>query len=169
MHKIWKDAVSAINVMMYQSASWMKGKVVKLCRKKWKWIACGGVFSLAARHNDFIHWRKHKHTVSMDTDVLKDYIVFSWNSVYFFYAEVTRTLRELHWWGFSVSEQLSSNKNVDEKDLYTKATPRLPAKGAEPRRLRDRERHSCCCWPNGGSPSAWCGGRCCSGWGAFYV
>ena len=55
-----------------------------------------GVFSLSARYNDSIHWRKHKHTVSRDEDVQKDYIVFSWNSVYLFYAEVTRTLRELH-------------------------------------------------------------------------
>ena len=54
------------------------------------------MFSLAARYNDSIHWRKHKHTVSRDEDVQKDYIVFSWNSVYLFYAEVTRTLRELH-------------------------------------------------------------------------
>ena len=54
-------------------------------------------------------------------------------------------------------------------EYSSKIYPAIPGMGVEPRRLRDREPHSCCCWPGAPSPSAWCGGQCCSGWGACWV
>ena len=40
--------------------------------------------------------------------------------------------------------------------------------GVELHRWRDRELRSCCCSPAAATPSAWCGGQCCSGWGASW-